>query len=99
LQIPHCCLALAIARPASIKVTDFRLFVRSVPLVFACLSGREALVVALRYGFGDTRPKTFEETGRWLGTTRRQAAIIEARAFRRFAEMLAVRCLRGVVLS
>jgi RNA polymerase primary sigma factor len=51
--------------------------------LLAGLDAREGRVVHLRYGLGDGRPRTLEETGRELGVTRERVRQIEARALRK----------------
>ena len=53
----------------------------------ASLPERELEVVTMRYGLGDTEPKTLEEIGRRLGLTRERVRQIETEALKRLARL------------
>ena len=62
---------------------------RSQALTAALLSlpERERAVLVLRYGLGDSEPKTLEEIGRRLGLTRERVRQIELESLRRLATL------------
>lgn len=47
------------------------------------LSPREAIVITMRYGLNDYRPKTLEEVGDYFKVTRERIRQIEAKALRK----------------
>jgi RNA polymerase primary sigma factor len=53
----------------------------------ASLSDRDRRVLILRYGLGDSEPKTLEEIGRRLGLTRERVRQIEVESLRRLASL------------
>jgi RNA polymerase primary sigma factor len=53
----------------------------------AALSERERRVLVLRYGLGDSDPKTLEDIGRRLGLTRERVRQIETEALKRLSRL------------
>ena len=51
--------------------------------IIGTLQPREQLVIKLRYGIEDNRPKTLEEVGKRLSVTRERVRQIEAKVFRK----------------
>ena len=60
---------------------------QALQLALAALGERERLVLVLRYGLDDDRPKTLDEIGCRLGLTRERIRQIEVEALRRLASL------------
>jgi RNA polymerase primary sigma factor len=55
------------------------------------LDEREALLVRMRFGFGQERPSTFKEIGDRLGLTRERVRQLQIRALRKLADQIQIR--------
>ncbi|MEE1032176.1 MAG: sigma-70 family RNA polymerase sigma factor [Ruminococcus sp.] len=66
--------------------------------VVSKLPEREALVIRLRFGFDDDRPRTLEEVGQILGVTRERIRQIEAKALRRMRHPSKCKYLRDFLV-
>ena len=51
--------------------------------VLNTLTPREEMVIRLRYGLDDARPRTLEDVGKEFGVTRERIRQIEAKALRK----------------
>ncbi|HEV8632715.1 MAG TPA: sigma factor-like helix-turn-helix DNA-binding protein [Chloroflexota bacterium] len=58
---------------------------------------REALVLRLRHGLGEERPRTLEEVGSRLGVSHERARQMEARALSRLRVPPLARALRNLL--
>ncbi|MCL2630767.1 MAG: RNA polymerase sigma factor RpoD [Firmicutes bacterium] len=69
--------------PAPIDVAEAKMLKEQVEEILGTLAPREAMVLILRYGLRDNRPRTLEEVGRVFNVTRERIRQIEAKALRR----------------
>jgi len=65
--------------------------VSSRPGALSILEDRERKVLILRYGLGDSEPKTLEEIGHGLAVTRERVGQIESAALERMASFREMR--------
>ena len=63
--------------------------------VLHTLSPREEMVIKLRFGFDDGRPRTLEEVGSEFNITRERIRQIEAKALRKLRHQSRSKVLRG----
>ncbi|MFI6797082.1 RNA polymerase sigma factor [Streptosporangium canum] len=61
----------------------FTLLQEQVRALLATLTGREAGVISMRFGFADGRPRTLDEIGRAYGVTRERIRQIESKTMSR----------------
>jgi RNA polymerase primary sigma factor len=59
------------------------------------LDDKEALVIKLRFGLDDDRPRTLQEIGAQVGLTRERIRQIEQRAMRKLSRLRKLQLLRG----
>ena len=78
---------------------DRKLLLQKIQETLDSLSEREAIVIQMRYGLHDGRPKTLEEVGHRLGVTRERARQIEATALRKMRQPGRSRRLRDFLES
>jgi RNA polymerase primary sigma factor len=78
-----------IAAPAEEPLGELDVSLRKEALEHALaeLPERDAEVLRLRFGLGDTEPQTLSEVGKTIGVSRERVRQIEATALRRLAEM------------
>lgn len=67
--------------------------------IIGTLQPREQLVIKLRYGIEDNRPRTLEEVGKRLSVTRERVRQIEAKAFRKIRHPSKIRFLQGYYVN
>jgi RNA polymerase sigma factor (sigma-70 family) len=80
------------ADPFEVALTSSRL--DELEEVFGRLDERERLVLIMRYGLGNTEPKTLDEVGRYFNITRERVRQIESRALAKLRHPLQSRVLR-----
>ena len=68
---------------APIEAAEANMLKEQVNEILNTLAPREAMVLILRYGLRDNRPRTLEEVGRVFNVTRERIRQIEAKALRR----------------
>lgn len=68
---------------APIDVAEAKMLKEQVEEILNTLAPREAMVLILRYGLRDNRPRTLEEVGKVFNVTRERIRQIEAKALRR----------------
>ena len=68
---------------APIEAAEANMLKEQVNEILSTLAPREALVLILRYGLRDNRPRTLEEVGKVFNVTRERIRQIEAKALRR----------------
>ncbi len=66
-----------------IEIAENRMLKEQVEEILGTLAPREAMVLILRYGLRDNRPRTLEEVGKVFNVTRERIRQIEAKALRR----------------
>jgi RNA polymerase primary sigma factor len=71
--------------PLPEETVELALRSQALKAALGALPERERQVVTLRYGLGDTEPKTLDEIGRRLGLTRERVRQIELDSLRRLA--------------
>lgn len=68
---------------APIDAAESKMLKEQVEEILNTLAPREAMVLILRYGLRDNRPRTLEEVGKVFNVTRERIRQIEAKALRR----------------
>ena len=68
---------------SQIDIAESKMLKEQVKEILSTLAPREAMVLMLRYGLKDNRPRTLEEVGRVFNVTRERIRQIEAKALRR----------------
>jgi RNA polymerase primary sigma factor len=68
---------------APMEAMETKLLKEQVDSILSTLAPREAMVLILRYGLKDNRPRTLEEVGKVFNVTRERIRQIEAKALRR----------------
>ncbi len=68
---------------APMDAAESKMLKAQVEEILASLAPREAMVLILRYGLRDNRPRTLEEVGKVFNVTRERIRQIEAKALRR----------------
>ncbi|MFA5449705.1 MAG: RNA polymerase sigma factor RpoD [Clostridia bacterium] len=68
---------------APIEAAEAKMLKEQVEEILNTLAPREAMVLILRYGLRDNRPRTLEEVGKVFNVTRERIRQIEAKALRR----------------
>ncbi|HKL74149.1 MAG TPA: RNA polymerase sigma factor RpoD [Clostridia bacterium] len=66
-----------------VDIAEGRMLKEEIEDILATLAPREAMVLILRYGLRDNRPRTLEEVGKVFNVTRERIRQIEAKALRR----------------
>ncbi len=84
---------------APMDVTEKRLLSAQVQDALSILAPREAMVLILRYGLRDNRPRTLEEVGKVFNVTRERIRQIEAKALKRLKCQSKFKKLKGFVDS
>ena len=69
--------------PTPSEAVSFQLLKEQLDKVLHTLSPREEMVIKLRFGFDDGRPRTLEEVGKEFKVTRERIRQIEAKALRK----------------
>lgn len=65
------------------EVAETNMLKEELNKVLDTLNPREAMVLILRYGLRDNKPRTLEEVGKVFNVTRERIRQIEAKALRR----------------
>lgn len=68
---------------APMDIMESKMLKEQVEEILGTLAPREAMVLMLRYGLKDNRPRTLEEVGKVFNVTRERIRQIEAKALRR----------------
>ncbi|MGN1043029.1 MAG: RNA polymerase sigma factor RpoD [Christensenellales bacterium] len=68
---------------SQIDIAESKMLKEQVEEILSTLAPREAMVLILRYGLRDNRPRTLEEVGKVFNVTRERIRQIEAKALRR----------------
>lgn len=68
---------------SQIDIAESKMLKEQVKEILSTLAPREAMVLMLRYGLKDNRPRTLEEVGKVFNVTRERIRQIEAKALRR----------------
>jgi len=68
---------------SQIDIAESKMLKEQVEEILGTLAPREAMVLILRYGLRDGRPRTLEEVGKVFNVTRERIRQIEAKALRR----------------
>ncbi len=80
---------------APIDAVSGRLLARHVEDVLTCLRPHDRVVVELRFGLRDGKPRTFEEVAHALGSTREAVRQVEARTLAKLRQPVYAEQLRG----
>ncbi|MCK4948393.1 MAG: RNA polymerase sigma factor RpoD [Candidatus Aureabacteria bacterium] len=75
--------------------TGYTLLREQIEDVLKTLTKREERVLMLRFGIGDSSPRTLEEVGKIFGVTRERVRQIEAKAIRKMRHPIRARKLHG----
>ncbi|MDD5644642.1 MAG: RNA polymerase sigma factor RpoD [bacterium] len=75
--------------------TGYTLLREQIENVLKTLTKREERVLMLRFGIGDSSPKTLEEVGKIFGVTRERVRQIEAKAIRKMRHPIRSKRLHG----
>ena len=81
--------------PTPSEAVSFQLLKEQLDKVLHTLSPREEMVIKLRFGFDDGRPRTLEEVGSVFNITRERIRQIEAKALRKLRHQSRSKVLRG----
>ncbi len=81
--------------PTPSEAVSFQLLKEQLDKVLHTLSPREEMVIKLRFGFDDGRPRTLEEVGSAFNITRERIRQIEATALRKLRHQSRSKVLRG----
>lgn len=81
--------------PTPSEAVSFQLLKEQLDRVLHTLSPREEMVIKLRFGFDDGRPRTLEEVGSEFNITRERIRQIEAKALRKLRHQSRSKVLRG----
>ncbi len=81
--------------PTPAEAVSFQLLKEQLDRVLHTLSPREEMVIKLRFGFDDGRPRTLEEVGSEFNITRERIRQIEAKALRKLRHQSRSKVLRG----
>ncbi|NLL56594.1 MAG: RNA polymerase sigma factor RpoD [Clostridiales bacterium] len=68
---------------SQLDIAEGRMLKEEIEEILSTLAPREAMVLILRYGLRDNRPRTLEEVGKVFNVTRERIRQIEAKALRR----------------
>lgn len=68
---------------SQLDIAEGRMLKEEIEDILSTLAPREAMVLILRYGLRDNRPRTLEEVGKVFNVTRERIRQIEAKALRR----------------
>lgn len=68
---------------SQLDIAESKMLKEQVEEILSTLAPREAMVLILRYGLRDNRPRTLEEVGKVFNVTRERIRQIEAKALRR----------------
>lgn len=82
---------------APMEATEAKMLKAQVEEILGTLAPREAMVLILRYGLRDNRPRTLEEVGKVFNVTRERIRQIEAKALRRLKHPNKVKKLKGFI--
>ncbi len=82
---------------APIEAAESQMLKEQVMEILSTLAPREAMVLILRYGLKDNRPRTLEEVGKVFNVTRERIRQIEAKALRRLRHPNKTKKLRDFV--
>lgn len=81
--------------PTPSEAVSFQLLKEQLDKVLHTLTPREEMVIKLRFGFDDGRPRTLEEVGAEFNITRERIRQIEAKALRKLRHQSRSKILRG----
>ena len=81
--------------PTPSEAVSFQLLKEQLDRVLHTLSPREEMVIKLRFGFDDGRPRTLEEVGSEFNITRERIRQIEAKVLRKLRHQSRSKVLRG----
>jgi len=81
--------------PTPSEAVSFQLLKEQLDKVLHTLSPREEMVIKLRFGFDDGRPRTLEEVGSEFNITRERIRQSEAKALRKLRHQSRSKVLRG----
>ena len=81
--------------PTPSEAVSFQLLKEQLDKVLHTLSPREEMVIKLRFGFDDGRPRTLEEVGSEFNITRERIRQIEAKALRKLRHQSRSKVLKG----
>ena len=84
-----------VSSPTPSEAVSFQLLKEQLDKVLHTLSPREEMVIKLRFGFDDGRPRTLEEVGSEFNITRERIRQIEAKALRKLRHQSRSKVLRG----
>ncbi len=81
--------------PTPAEAVSTQLLKEQLAKVLHTLSPREEMVIKLRFGFDDGRPRTLEEVGSEFNITRERIRQIEAKALRKLRHQSRAKVLKG----
>ncbi|MDR3186088.1 MAG: RNA polymerase sigma factor RpoD [Christensenellaceae bacterium] len=82
---------------APMEAAESKMLKEQIEEILSTLAPREAMVLILRYGLRDNRPRTLEEVGKVFNVTRERIRQIEAKALRRLKHPNKTRRLRDFI--